>query len=443
MTVSTLAKRRERTRHDLGYRIAPIGSAAGLIVAGPPASGGPERLPSFLARCGAPPTPGPGEALDALRLSGLQGRGGGGFPLWRKVQAALDAPGRPMLVVNCNESEPASRKDWTVCTLRPHLMLEGAVHLAKVIGVDEVFVHLHRGATEPAGSLRCAVHERTEVMTDDPAWHLSSGPQGYVSGEASAVVRYLHEGVALPVFSSIPMARRGPSGRPTVVCNAETVAHVAAIMRVGAEAWRSAGSDSCPGPQLVTLAGAVPQPGSVVEVSGNVTIGEILWDTGVNDPPAAVLVGGYAGTWIRGNVAWHTPMEPKALACLGASRGCGLLGVLPHGRCGLMETARVTKFMAGETAGQCGPCVHGLPALADCMILLATGAGDRQTMRRLRRIGKALLGSGACAHPDGVVHMVQSALDVFDYDVVRHRVGSPCRSSEHPPLFPIPVAREQ
>ena len=323
MTVSTLAERRERTRHDLGYRVAPIGGAAGHIVAGPPVSEGPERLPSFLARCGAPPTPGPGEVLDALRLSGLQGRGGGGFPLWRKVQAALDAPGHPMLVVNCSESEPASRKDWAVCSLRPHLMLEGAIHLAKVIGVDEVFVHLHRGATEPAGSLRCALHERAEVMTDDPAWHLSSGPQGYVSGEASAVVRYLHEGVALPVFSSVPMARRGPSGRPTVVCNAETVAHVAAIMRIGAEAWRSAGSESCPGPQLVTLAGAVPQPGSVVEVSGDVTIGEILWDAGVNDPPAAVLVGGYAGTWIGGQCGVAHADGPK---------GIGVSGSLPRVR---------------------------------------------------------------------------------------------------------------
>ncbi len=441
MTTAMLAERGEVARQRVGPRIAAIGDPAALILAGATAAEGPEPLVSFLSRSGAPPAPRPAEALDALRLSGLQGRGGGAFPLWRKVQAALDAPGRPTLVVNCSESEPASRKDWTICTLRPHLVLEGAVHLARLVGADEVVLHLHRGSAEPTASLDRALDERAEAVAGDPAWRLSSGPHGYVSGEASAVARYLHEGVAKPVFSSVPMARRGPSGRPTLVCNAETVAHVAAILRVGAETWRSAGSESCPGPQLVTLAGAVPRPGSVVEVSGPATIGEIFREAGVDDPPLAVLVGGYAGTWIRGHVAWRTPLEPAALARLGASRGCGLLGVLPHGTCGLRQTALVTAYLAGETAGQCGPCVHGLPALAECVTRLATGTAGRRMVRRLRRTGNALLGSGACAHPDGVVHMVRSALDVFDYDVIRHRAGSPCPPSDHPPLFPIPVAR--
>jgi len=422
-------------------RSAVIGDDVGLILAGPTAAEGPEPLISFLSRSGAPPVFSRAGTLDALRLSGVQGRGGGAFPLWRKVQAALDAPGRPMLIVNCSESEPASRKDWTLCTLRPHLMLEGAVRLATLVGADEVVLHLHRGAAEPTDSLRHALLERREVMEGDPAWRLSSGPHGYVTGEASAVARYVHEGVAKPVFSSVPMARRGPSGRPTLVCNAETVAHVAVILRIGAEAWRSFGSESCPGPQLVTLAGAVPLPGSVVEVAGAPTIGEILRRAGVDDPPLAVLVGGYAGTWIRGHVAWRTPLEPTALARLGAFRGCGLLGVLPHGACGLRETARVTAFLAGETAGQCGPCVHGLPALAESVSRLARGTAGSRTVRRLRRTSNALVGSGACAHPDGVVHMVRSALDVFDYDVIRHRAGSPCPPADHPSLFPVPAVR--
>ena len=441
MTTAMLAERGESARQQVHPRIAAIGDPAALILAGPTASEGPEPLMSHLSRSGAPPVPGRAEALDALRLSGLQGRGGGGFPLWRKVQAALDAPGRPILVVNCSESEPASRKDWTICTLRPHSVLEGAVQLSRIVGADEVVLHLHHGSAGPTASLHRALRERAGAMAGDPAWRVSSGPHGYVSGEASAVARFLHEGVAKPVFSSVPMARRGPSGRPTLVCNAETVAHVAAILRLGAETWRSVGSESCPGPQLVTLAGAVPRPGSVVEVSGVVTIGEILRDAGVPDPPLAVLVGGYAGTWVRGHVAWRTPMEPTALARVGASRGCGLLGVLPHGTCGLRETALVTAYLAGETAGQCGPCVHGLPALAACVTRLAAGTAGRRTVRRLRRTGNALLGSGACAHPDGVVRMVRSALDAFDYDVIRHRAGSPCPASDLLPLFPLPVAR--
>jgi NADH:ubiquinone oxidoreductase subunit F (NADH-binding) len=373
-------------------------------------------------------------------MSGLQGRGGGGFPLWRKIQAALDAPGDPMLVLNCSESEPASRKDWVVSSRRPQLMLEGAAYLARLLCADEVFVHLHHGATETMTSLQRAVEERAEARAGEPVWRLSSGPAGYVAGEGSAIARFLHAGVALPMFSTVPLAHRGPAGRPTVVCNAETAAQVAAIMRIGAAAWRALGSASCPGPQLLTLTGAVPRPGTVVEVTGQTSIGEILSDAGVTAPPAAVLVGGYAGTWLRGETAWGTSMEPTALARLGASRGCGLLGVLPRGTCGLAETARLTVFLAGESAGQCGPCVHGLPVLADCMIRLATGAAGRRTMRRLRRTGDGLPGSGACAHPDGVVRLVRSALDVFDADLVLHRSGRPCRPSE-PALFPVPGFR--
>ncbi len=440
MTVPTLVDRDEWAPQQDGYALGHVGGSIGMIVAGPAPSAGPERLEDFLARWGQPPTAGPVEVMASLRSSGLQGRGGGGFPLWRKVQAAVDAPGLPILIVNCSESEPASRKDFTICSLRPQLMLEGAAHLARAVGVHEVIIHQHEGSAKATTALRDALRQRAESIVDDPVWRPSSGPDGYVAGEASAVARFLHAGVALPVFSAVPMAERGPSGRPTLVCNAETAAHVAAIMRVGAGTWRLAGTVSCPGPQLVTLTGGVEAPGSVVEVIGGATIGEILSDAGVPGPPAAVLIGGYAGTWVRGDVAWHTPMEPTALSCLGAARGCGLLGVLPHGACGLMETARLAAFLAGESAGQCGPCVHGLPVLAECMIRLASGVAGRRTMRLLRRTAAALPGSGACAHPDGVARLVHSALDAFDDDVIRHRAGSPCRSSHHPPLFPVPVA---
>ncbi len=441
MTLPVLVHPDAETVQQGRYALGEVGGSIGMIVAGPASSAGPEHLDDFLARWGPPPTAAPTEVMAALRSSELQGRGGGGFPLWRKVQAALDAPGRPILVVNCSESEPASRKDFAICAWRPQLMLEGAAHLARAIGVHEVVVHLHEGSGAANDALRCALHQREQSIMDDPRWHVSNGPGGYVAGEASAVARFLHAGVALPVFSAVPMAQRGPSGRPTLVCNAETAAHVAAIIRVGADTWRSAGTASCPGPQLVTLTGGVAAPGSVVEVIGRATIGEILVHAGVPGPPAALLIGGYAGSWVSGDVAWHTPMEPRALSCLGVSRGCGLLGVLPHGACGLTETARLTAFLAGESAGQCGPCVHGLPVLAACVSRLARGVAGRHTLRRLRRTAAALPGSGACAHPDGVVRLVQSALETFEDDVVRHRAGRPCRSSDHPPLFPIPVAR--
>ena len=420
-------------------RLVRFGNSEGLLLGGPPAAEGAESLDRHLARLGPAPMLSSDAMLSEVRASGLQGRGGGSFPLARKLETALRSPGQPLLVVNCSESEPASRKDRVICSSRPHVVLEGAAAIAKVLGAGEAVIHLHGSSTEMVSALRVALAERRSV-SGDPQWQLSRGPGGYVAGESSAVARFVHSGVALPSFSSIPLAHRGPSGRPTVVSNAETAAHVAFIVRRGAARWREAGTDSCPGPQLLTVTGAVPEPGTVVELVGVATIGEVLMAAGVTSAPQAVLVGGYAGSWVRGDVAWHTDMEPSALDRLGAERGCGLLAVLPHGACGLVETARIVRYLAGESAGQCGPCVHGLPVLADGMEALARGDGVRRALRRLRRTAEALPGSGACRHPDGVVRLVASTLKVFAVDLIRHRAGTTCPESNRGPAFPLAPA---
>ena len=158
--------------------------------------------------------------------------------------------------------------------------------------------------------------------------------------------------------------------------NAETAAHVAFIVRRGAEQWRQAGTDSCPGPQLLTITGAVPQPGTLVELTGRATIGEVLLAAGVERVPGGV------GWWLcgivdPGDIAWDTDMEPSALDRMGQARGCGLLAVLPYGACALVETARIVRYLAGESAGQCGPCVLGLPVLVEGMGAVARGRGAR------------------------------------------------------------------
>jgi NADH:ubiquinone oxidoreductase subunit F (NADH-binding) len=415
---------------------AALGDPGAIVLAGPPAPAGAESLEQHLTRLGRVPDAGADEVLAAIGASGLQGRGGGSFPLSRKMEVALASGDERVLVINCSESEPASRKDWVLCCHRPHTLLDGAAALARVLRSAEVVVHLHGWASAPREALRAALRERAS-LPGEPVWRMSYGPGGYVAGEASAVARYLHAGIALPLFSSAPLARGGPCGRPTVVTNAETAAHVAHIVRRGAAAWSASGTEGSPGPHLVTVSGVVPDPGQVAEVVGPATIGDILDHAGLLVPPQAVLVGGYAGTWVPGHLAWDTPWTTAGLREVGAARGCGLLGVLPHGRCGLAETARLVRYMAAESAGQCGPCVFGLPILADCMSGIAAGRGVRRSVHRLRRTADALPGSGACAHPDGVVRLVLSALEVFGDDVVRHRRGTVCRSAPLAGLFPL------
>jgi NADH:ubiquinone oxidoreductase subunit F (NADH-binding) len=421
------------------HRIGGIGDEGTWLLAGPAADQGPEALSSHLTRLGSLcPFDRAGEYRTVLRQSGLRGRGGGGFPLAAKLDTAMLAPGEPMVVINASESEPASRKDWTLSTYRPHLVLDGGAVIAAVVGSSEVVIHLHRGAGAPVASLQRAIAERRSAGLPDPRWRLSLGPDGYVSGEASAIVSLLGGGEARPTFSAVPMAHRGPSGRPTVVSNAETTAHVGLLVRTGPHAWGAEGSSSSPGPQLVTLAGGAIDPGRVVEVAGEATIGEVLSATGHRHPPTAVLVGGYAGTWISGWAAWNTTFQREDLEVRGAGPGCGLLGILPEGHCGLAETARLVGYLAGETAGQCGPCVQGLPLLAEACQSLAAGTLRRRGLRRLCSLADVVDGGGACRHPDGAVRLIRSALKEFADDVTSHLRGDACSGSQRPPVFPLP-----
>ena len=434
----------------LAGRFGGLGDPGTVLLSGPAAECGHEPIKDHVGRWGVLPDLDSGEILDLLWASGLDGRGGAGFLLARKVATALDAGGVPLLIVNASESEPASGKDRALCAFRPHLVLDGATLLATALGATNVVVHLHRSATAAVQGIAEAMCERSRrgssrrgsdrPGSDHIEWSLSLGPDRYVSGESSAVAGFVHEGDARPRFTMVPLAVSGPTGRPTVVSNAETVAQVAALARLGPTQWVGLGTPSSPGSRLLTLVGSVERPGRVVELVGGATVGELLSSAGVAAPPAAVLVGGYAGTWVAGDEAWHAPFDRAMMTLLGASPGCGLLGVLPHGACGLRESARIVRYLAGESAGQCGTCVAGLPRLASSMESLAAGTFRRRGLKRMDALGDEVMGSGACGHPDGVVRLIRSTLDVFGDDVVRHLAGEPCSGSDHPPVFAVPEA---
>ncbi len=150
-------------------------------------------------------------------------------------------------------------------------------------------------------------------------------------------------------FTRRPLAVVGPSGRPTVVANAETVAQLAVVARNRAVTCNSLGAPSSPGRRLVTLSGAAPRPGEVLELTGPGHRRRPPDAGGLTAVPAAVLVGGFAGPWVTGHEARQTPFARESLQCVGASPGRGLFGVLPHQACPLLETERTVRYLAGES----------------------------------------------------------------------------------------------
>ncbi|MDA8290892.1 MAG: hypothetical protein M0Z33_04315 [Actinomycetota bacterium] len=417
------------------------GDAVARLLSGPDARSGPESYESHLARLGPPGHHGrrPDELRALVRDSGVLGRGGGEFPIARKLDLAATTLGTPVVVVNASEGEPASRKDAVLVGLRPHLVLDGAEAVASAVGADEILVYVHRERTAMCRSLERALLERRISDLDAVPARLVDGPDRYVAGEASAVVRFLSGGPAAPRRSALTPAASGVRNRPTVLSNAETYAHVALAARFGAQWFAEAGSPGCPGSTLVTLAGDVAVPGTVVEVVGPTTFSDALEACGgLVRPPQAVLVGGYEGSWLGGSVAWSAPLDRHALGHSGVRLGCGLVAVLAEERCGIAETARIVRWLAGETAGQCGPCALGLPAIASLLGALADGRARRSDVREIHRLAASVRGRGACGHPTGVSEVVESALDTFSEELHRHVRGRACHASGAG--LPLPLA---
>ncbi|HEV3290355.1 MAG TPA: NADH-ubiquinone oxidoreductase-F iron-sulfur binding region domain-containing protein [Streptosporangiaceae bacterium] len=401
------------------------------LLAGLDDSGAPMTLAQHAAVHGTLPPVHPHELIEAVQASGLRGRGGADFPTARKLQAVAGRRGVSAVVVNGSETEPASQKDRLLLSRLPHLVLDGAVLAADAVGAREVIVQIGDAARGSLDALQGAVAMRP----DDPvSVQIVTAPQGYVAGEESAVVNYLNRGVLLPTFVPPRPFERGYRGRPTLIQNPETLAQVALVARFGERWYRELGTATDPGSALVTVSGAVEVPG-VYELAFGTRLDDLLEAAGgPTESLRALLVGGYFGTWVDADVAHALRLAREDLRGVGAALGSGVIIALGQSSCGLHESARVIDYLAGQSVRQCGPCTHGLRAIADSTGALASGTAQAGEHERLLRWAAEVRGRGACHHPDGAARFVVSALNVFAPEIESHRRG---RCTAAPAGFPV------
>ena len=382
-----------------------------------------------------------GPLVAEVDRSGLAGRGGGWFPTGRKMHAVVNAARTsrkdPIVVVNAMESEPAASKDAELISRNPHLVLDGAVLAAEAIGASVVHVAAHRG-TRTLTTLSAAIDQRHARGADSVEIRLVDGPGRYVASEESALANFIGNGIALPVTVPPRVFESGVRGRPTLLSNAETYAHIALIARHGADWFRAVGDPAVPGTTLVSVSGAVHHEG-VLEVPTGTTVRQILGLAGgTKGAVSALVTGGYVGAWVNAGLAIDLPWTVAGLKPVGGVPGAGVLIVLPTEACGINETARVVRWMAGQSAGQCGPCRFGLASVAADFDQLAAGRLGGTGLSNLQlRLG-VIPGRGACRHPDGVVRFAGTALQVFDDEVARH-VSGRCSAGRRSTILPVPT----
>jgi NADH:ubiquinone oxidoreductase subunit F (NADH-binding) len=390
------------------------------LLAGPPLDGTPERLEGHRSRIGALPRGRDArDVVTELEASGILGRGGAGFPVGRKWRAIVERGHGPAVVVaNGAEGEIASLKDRVLMAHRPHLVIDGAVLAAEAIDATEIVFYVGREHEAAVAALRAALLERADDV-GRPV-RLVTAPVGYVAGEASAAVHYIESGDARPTATPPRTSVCGIRGCPTLVQNVESLAYAALIARFGASWYRSVGRSGAAGTALITLSGAANVEG-VREIELGTTVGEAATDAGASSTSIhAVILGGYFGTWAPVDVAWDLPLDPTAMRLDGLTFGCGMVGLLPIDRCGVVATAEIMDYMAAESAAQCGPCRFGLRSIANAARRIADGRAGGNDLRDLDRWLSLVVGRGACRHPDGAAGLMVSALGVFGDEYAYH-----------------------
>jgi NADH:ubiquinone oxidoreductase subunit F (NADH-binding) len=415
-----------------------------LVTPGPPAD-----LAAHLHRRGPVPALSGPALITTIGRAGLTGRGGAGFPAARKMRAVATAATRrtgrgrlrgsaPVVLANGAESEPASGKDAILLRQSPHLVLDGIALAAQAVGATEAYLCVTGPDPVQADWLLAAVAERQRAGLAEVPVRVAAIPDGYVASEESALVNYLSGGPAVPTYVPPRPFERGVGGRPTLVHNVETLAHIALIARYGPDWFAAVGTPDAPGSALVTIGGAVRRPG-VYEIALGRPVGQLIeLADGTTEPPQAMLAGGYFGGWLPLPGAADVPVSPPGLRAAGATFGAGLLTVLPASSCGLAETARILRYLAGQSAGQCGPCTFGLPAIADALAQIAWQGRDRRPADWLRYLLPIVANRGACHLPDGAVAVAASALRSFSREIEMHVAHGPCAHASHPPVLPLP-----
>jgi NADH:ubiquinone oxidoreductase subunit F (NADH-binding) len=374
---------------------------------------------------------GPLPAADVGQLAAgaeLTGRGGAGFPTAVKLRSVTDAAAAarraPVLIGNGAEGEPAASKDAVLLTRAPHLVLDGLALVAGALGATDVVL-------AAPSRLLPGLTARLAERPDGTTVRLHAAADAFLSGEESALVAAVEGGEPLPRSKLVPIRERGVAGRPTLVQNVETLARLALLAR---------GDREAAGRTLVTRRFERNRTArtDVVEIALGTPLGEVL---PVDGHVRAALVGGYHGTWVPAAVARDLPLDRAGLEPVGATLGAGVLAALPGDRCGLRETARIVGYLAGSSAGQCGPCLNGLPRIAAGLEVLTRPAPPpRRLLDDMWRWCGLLPGRGACRHPDGSVRLVVSALEVFGPELRLHASGR-CSGTTARPFLPVRGAR--
>jgi NADH:ubiquinone oxidoreductase subunit F (NADH-binding)/NADH:ubiquinone oxidoreductase subunit E len=336
-----------------------------------------ETLDDYEARgglrlLGSPP---PNEAVLAeLEASGLTGYGGAGFPTAAKWAAVGREPSPRYVVVNADEGEPGTIKDRYVMERRPHLLIEATLLAMRFADAREGFVYLREEYAAARARLLRAIDEFREAgLLDGRSLELVIGAGAYICGEETAMLESMEGRRGMPRLKPPFPSQFGYLGRPTLINNVETLAHIPAILSRGGAWFRALGRNGGAGTRLWSMSGAVRAPGCY-EAPNGVTLRELIDDHagGAADEIGAIVPGG-AASGILPPSALDVPLTTESLREWGASPGSGGVQVFPASYSPIRLLAETMRFFAEESCQKCTPCRIGNRAMHHLLVELDHG----------------------------------------------------------------------
>jgi formate dehydrogenase beta subunit len=299
--------------------------------------------------------------LEASRLVGL---GGAGFPTFRKWATVAQYPSPRVLVVNADEGEPGTIKDRYVMELRPHLLVEGMAIAARFVEADHAIVYLREEYATARARLLSAIAEfRAAGLLGSLAVEIVTGAGSYVCGEETAMLESLEGRRGMPRLRPPFPAESGYLGRPTLINNVETLAHIPAILRHGGAWFAGHGLNGASGVRLWSVSGAVARPGCY-EAPNGIVLRTLLdeYAGGATDEIGAVVPGG-AASGLLPPAALDAPLTREAMTGWGSAVGSAGVQVFPK-RYPIVRLLQETmRFFAEESCQKCTPCRIGTRGL--------------------------------------------------------------------------------
>jgi formate dehydrogenase len=318
--------------------------------------------------------PAPDRIVAELEAAGITGFGGAGFPTGVKWRAVAAEPSPRYVVVNADEGEPGTIKDRYIMELRPHLFLEGVVVAMRFAEAEHGYIYLREEYATARSRLERAIDEfRAAGLLDGRTLELVIGAGAYIAGEESAMLESMEGRRAMPRLRPPFPAQVGYLGRPTLINNVETLAHIPFILRHGGQAWAALGARGASGSRLWSISGAVAQPGCYEAPIGSTTRELVDGYAGGFTGEIGAVVPGGAASGILPPSALDAPLTRDGLQEYGAGPGSAAVQVFPASYSPLRLLAETMRFFAEESCQKCTPCRIGNRALHHLCVELGRG----------------------------------------------------------------------